>query len=246
MFWLMTLTHPAGHNVVNRTLTAIHASMSAQQASTMGMFLTRYGLSSTRGREQRLRTGPPITASACSTNARRNRRPSRRMYTKQRWIISSWKVFPAFRPRRRCSVCQCGQRTSFAGALAAGASGIPLARPAAGRCRGNSPSQAASCSYAAAALTRPSRVNTSICPRCAIAETCCATMILYRIGKLLKIFAQLFRPAGRPPRWCRPGSGSQAVLLKRAGQGDALFSRRKARCPARWDDGVEAPGSESR
>ena len=43
----MTLTHRLD-NVVNRMLTAIHASMSAQQASTMGMFPAGTASSSTR------------------------------------------------------------------------------------------------------------------------------------------------------------------------------------------------------
>ncbi len=52
MFWPMTLTHRLD-NVVNRMLTAIHASMSAQQASTMGMFPRGHGLVQHAGREQR-------------------------------------------------------------------------------------------------------------------------------------------------------------------------------------------------
>ena len=136
MFWPMTLTHRLD-NVVNRMLTAIHASMSAQQASTMGMFPAGTASSSTRAEN----SGPhrPATmASACSTNARRNRRPSRRMYTKQRRIISQLKVLSSVSSTPKVFRFAMVSAPPLPGRLPRARRAFP-ARPAAGRCRGNSP-----------------------------------------------------------------------------------------------------------
>ncbi len=167
-----------GWTMVNRMLTAIHASMSAA-GQHHGDVPRAARPRPARGPRTAARTGPPPWL-APAARTRAQEQASLPADVQSSAGSFQLKVFPAFRPRRRCSVCH-GQRTPLPGRLPRARRAFPFARPAAGRCRGNSP-QAASCSCAALRM-RPSRVNTSICPRLRTAEMRCATMILYRIGK---------------------------------------------------------------